>query len=248
MRNLLLAIAHVILRGRKENDMKLRKLLVPSAVLAIWMLLAAPAMAATIRTAPFYGSSQSTLCSPQDSTSCLVSSSANRRTGVLTTYAERRAQGLSGQYGLAQAVGEINETAKPTKRARTVQVWINFRLDSAFASLTSRESQDAARVSAIADLRVPCTCPDNGRNASTTLRLADTDSSTPAPTSREGVDFLATLTVNLEPGESFRNVVFVDLRLLSQGILQPPGLLTVFDREAKGTGQVTVTSFEILFS
>lgn len=213
-------------------------------ILWISVALTQMAMAAPVRTAPFSASRQSMLCLPASSEFCIVSSNADRMTGVLTVSAERRSPALSNEHGVAQAQADIRETVKPPRRTRSVQAWVTFRLDSASASTVS--AGDFVRVDSTPVLRVECTCPDGERTATSTRILADTDPGTPSPQAREGVDFVVALTVQLEPGESVGRSVFLDVRLVGQATLQPS--LYAVDRDGVGTGQITVQTIEFKFS
>jgi hypothetical protein len=127
--------------------MKSRSFYLMAAIVALLVIAATPAIArasSTVRNAPFYWESESTLCSSGEGV-CTMSAAAEK-SGRIMTSATRGAEKFTYQSGLAQALGVVSDQANPPRgRGMSPQLsrfaWIQrARLWSPMYLETSRKS------------------------------------------------------------------------------------------------------------
>lgn len=217
----------------------------------------APALGPTVyatgavRTAPYYSSStKDTKCYYG---ACTVEADADAATGRITASATLGARKLTAEGGFGQASGRVTEPFIPSPQARSVRATVTFRLHRATCTLFShnmsdfrnRNESDLARVTASVQLDIACSGCSGGGPAPifTALRLADTDPSTPAPSTIEETDFVMTHEMTLKSGQKFDGASSLQFLVTSQAILRT-GQLSPLDREATAAFELTVTSIE----
>lgn len=228
--------------------MKHRKmLLVTSFVCALAIVGASPAVASTgvVRTAPYFWSSEETLCSAGGGT-CTVTADADATTGRIKTSALRGAEKLTSQYGWARALGVVSDGFKPTPKARSVKAIVTFRVDSETASLISDVNDGSAFSMARAVLEISTSW--GWIYETSYVILTDTEASTAAPASLSKAEFTITVERVLNAGQNFSGGALLHLYVISRADLSNPSKISVIDRQATATAAVTVTSIEFIAS